>query len=90
MTILNDDARIVNKLDDSLTDEARVVNYDHHMFIVQTIDLVSDRCLIYKILTIRILFANVIRPTCPNTVDEKLTSNFENNHQVSLDIINFQ
>jgi hypothetical protein len=35
MTIGNDDARIVNKLDASLTDEARVVLYDRHMFIVQ-------------------------------------------------------
>ncbi len=35
MTIVNDDARIVNKLEASLTDDARVVIYDHHMFIVQ-------------------------------------------------------
>jgi hypothetical protein len=35
MMIVNDDARIVNKLDASLTDEARVVIYDRHMFIVQ-------------------------------------------------------
>jgi hypothetical protein len=35
MMIVNDDARIVNKLDASFTDDARVVIYDHHMFIVQ-------------------------------------------------------
>ncbi len=35
MTILNDDARIVNKPDASLTDNARVIIYDRHMFIVQ-------------------------------------------------------
>ncbi len=35
MMIVNDDARIVNKLEASLTDGARVVIYDHHMFIVQ-------------------------------------------------------
>ncbi len=35
MMIINDDARIVNKLDASLTDDARVVIYDHRMFIVQ-------------------------------------------------------
>ncbi len=35
MTIVNDDDRIVNKLDASLTDDARVVIYDRHMFIVQ-------------------------------------------------------
>jgi hypothetical protein len=38
MTIVNDDTRIVNKLNASLTDDARVVIYDHHMFIVQATD----------------------------------------------------
>jgi hypothetical protein len=38
MMIVNDDARIVNKLDASLTGDARVVIYDHHMFIVQATD----------------------------------------------------
>ncbi len=33
--IINDDARIINKLDASLTDDARVVIYDRPMFIVQ-------------------------------------------------------
>ena len=35
MTIINDDSRIINKLETSLTDNARVVIYDCHMFIVQ-------------------------------------------------------
>ncbi len=35
MTIVNDDSRVVNKLEASLTDDARVVIYDLHMFIVQ-------------------------------------------------------
>jgi hypothetical protein len=35
MTIINDDSRVVNKLEASLTDDARVVVYDRHMFIVQ-------------------------------------------------------
>ncbi len=34
MIIVNDDARIINKLDASLTDNARGVIYDCHMFIV--------------------------------------------------------
>ncbi len=38
MTIVNDDARIVNKLDASIIDDARVFIYDCHMFIVQTTD----------------------------------------------------
>jgi hypothetical protein len=35
MTIVNDDSRVINKLEASLTDDARVIIYDHHMFIVQ-------------------------------------------------------
>jgi hypothetical protein len=35
MTIVNDDSRVINNLEPSLTDDARVVNYDCHMFIVQ-------------------------------------------------------
>jgi hypothetical protein len=35
MMIVNDDSRVVNKLVAWLTDDARVIIYDHHMFIVQ-------------------------------------------------------
>jgi hypothetical protein len=35
MTIVNDDSRVINKLEASLTDNASVVIYDRHMFIVQ-------------------------------------------------------
>jgi hypothetical protein len=35
MMIVNDDSRVVNKLEASLTDNARVVIYVRHMFIVQ-------------------------------------------------------
>ncbi len=35
MMIVNDDSRVANKLEASLTDDARVVIYDHHMFIVE-------------------------------------------------------
>jgi hypothetical protein len=34
MTIINDDSSIINKLGASLTDHARVIFYDRHMFIV--------------------------------------------------------
>jgi hypothetical protein len=37
MTIVNDDSRDINKLEASLTDDARVIIYDQHMFIVQAI-----------------------------------------------------
>ncbi len=32
---VNDDSRVVNKLETSLADDARVIIYDRHMFIVQ-------------------------------------------------------
>jgi hypothetical protein len=35
MMIVNDDSRVVNKLETSLTDDARVIIYDRHMFILQ-------------------------------------------------------
>ena len=41
MMIVNDDARIVNKLDASLTDDSRVVIYDRHMFILQATEQFS-------------------------------------------------
>jgi hypothetical protein len=33
--IVNDDSNVINKLETSVIDNARVVIYDHHMFIVQ-------------------------------------------------------
>ncbi len=38
MTIVNDDSRVVNKHEASLTDNARVVIYDRHMFIAKATD----------------------------------------------------
>jgi hypothetical protein len=35
MTNVNEDSSVINKLGASLTDDARVVVYDRHMFIVQ-------------------------------------------------------
>ncbi len=35
MMIVNDDSRVVNKLENLLTDNTRVVIYDRHMFIRQ-------------------------------------------------------
>ncbi len=36
MTIVNDDSRVINKLETSLTDDTRVIIYDCHMFILFT------------------------------------------------------
>jgi hypothetical protein len=36
MTIVNDDSRVITKLETSLADDARVVIYDCIMFIAQT------------------------------------------------------
>ncbi len=38
MTIVNDDSRVINKLEASLTDNTTVIIYDCHMFIVQATD----------------------------------------------------
>ena len=35
MMIVTDDFRVINKLEASVTDDARVIIYDYHMFIVQ-------------------------------------------------------
>ncbi len=35
ITILNDDSIIINKFETSLTDDARVIIYDHYMFKVK-------------------------------------------------------
>ncbi len=35
MTIVNDNSKVINKLEASLTDDARVIMYDRPMFIVQ-------------------------------------------------------
>jgi hypothetical protein len=39
MMIVNDDSGVINKLEASLTDDARIVIYDCHMFIVQVSEL---------------------------------------------------
>ncbi len=38
ITIVSDNSRVINKLETSLIDDARVINYDRHMFIVQATD----------------------------------------------------
>jgi hypothetical protein len=35
--IVNDDSSVVNKFEDSITDDARVVIYNRHIFIVQAL-----------------------------------------------------
>jgi hypothetical protein len=35
ITIVNDDSGVINKLQTSLTEDAKVINYDRHMFKVQ-------------------------------------------------------
>ncbi len=42
MMIVNDNSRVVNKLEASLTDDARVVIYNRHMFIVQATGSMKD------------------------------------------------
>ncbi len=42
MMIVNNDSRVVNKLETSLTDDARVIIYNCHMFIVQATGLTHN------------------------------------------------
>jgi hypothetical protein len=42
MTIVNDDSRVINKLEASLTDDARVIIYNHQMFIVQATGMLTE------------------------------------------------
>ncbi len=42
MMIVNDDYRVVNKLEASLTDDARVNIYDRQMFIIQATDFTKS------------------------------------------------
>jgi hypothetical protein len=43
MTIVNDDSRVINKLEASLPDDVRVVVYNCHMFIVQATGLAPGK-----------------------------------------------
>jgi hypothetical protein len=43
MKIVNDASRVINKLETSLTDDARVVIYDCHMFTVQATDYCTHK-----------------------------------------------
>jgi hypothetical protein len=42
MMSINDDSRVVNKLEASLTDDTRVIIYDRHTFIVQATGLKAE------------------------------------------------
>jgi hypothetical protein len=39
--IVNDDSSVVNKLETLLIDDARVIIYDHHMFVVQATEQIK-------------------------------------------------
>jgi hypothetical protein len=47
ITIVNDDSSIVNKLETSLIDDATVIIYDCHMFMVQATGLNGAACFFY-------------------------------------------
>ncbi len=63
MTIINDDSRVVNKLEASLTDNARVVIYTCHTFIVQAIG--------YQVVTITGLNKHTKLLRCGNNYSRK-------------------
>jgi hypothetical protein len=43
MMIINYTSSVINKLEALLTDDARVIIYDHHMFIVQATDVSNQK-----------------------------------------------
>jgi hypothetical protein len=45
MRTVNDDSRVVNKLEASLTDDTRVIIYGCHIFIVQAIGFILETSL---------------------------------------------
>jgi hypothetical protein len=48
MTIVNDGSGVITKLETSLTDDARVIIYDRHMFIVQeTVPLYKIKVILF-------------------------------------------
>jgi hypothetical protein len=47
MMIVNDDSRVATNLETSLTDDARVIIYDRHMFIVQASNNTSKLKLVH-------------------------------------------
>jgi len=48
MTIVNKDSRVINNLEASLTDDAIVIIYDRHMFIVQASCIVVLKGLVVR------------------------------------------
>ncbi len=53
MMIVNDDSRVVNMLEASLTDDTRVAIYDRYMFIVQVTECLK---ILFVIQTLQIKF----------------------------------
>jgi hypothetical protein len=49
MMVVNDNDRVVNKLETSLSDDAKVVIYDRHMFIVQATDYFTDSVTVFDV-----------------------------------------
>ncbi len=45
MMIVNEDSRVITKLETSLTDDARVIIYDRYMFIVQATEVDDSKLL---------------------------------------------
>ncbi len=47
MMVINDDSRVVNKLEASFNDDVIVIIYDHHMFIVEAtgVNLITFFCI---------------------------------------------
>ena len=58
MMSINDDSCVVNKLETSLTDDAGVVIYDRHMFIVQATDMGAKKLIQY--ISVKNIFGHIV------------------------------
>ncbi len=75
-TIVKDDSRVITRLETSLTDYARVVIYDRHMFIVQATASGNEQHSSIEIIGYNIERANMHCQgiACTRTLDVGLTS----------------
>jgi hypothetical protein len=77
MTIVNDDSRVINKLETSLTDDARVVIYDLQMFIVQA---ASDKPCHVLNSKYGLVSPGDVRLACKSLANDERTSLFGRKH----------
>ena len=72
MTIVNDDSRVVNKLEASMTDDYGVIILDRHMFIVQATGEPLNKEKVF--LTLKIRFASIVPSVSTSLATSRIAS----------------